>query len=81
VNPLQARRFAQAQGVRAKTDAVDAKMLAVMGNAFVLQPDEPATKIQHDLKELRSFRSAVKAKPAWLRLTDKSLRSMLRLAV
>jgi len=45
VNPLQARRFAQAQGVRAKTDAVDAKMLAVMGNAFVLDPDEPATKI------------------------------------
>jgi transposase len=59
VNPLQARRFAQAQGVRAKTDAVDAKMLAVMGNAFVLQPDEPATKIQHDLRELRAFRSAL----------------------
>lgn len=36
VNPLQARRFAQAQGVRAKTDAVDARMLAVMGNAFAL---------------------------------------------
>jgi len=36
VNPLQARRFAQAQGVRAKTDAVDAKMLAVMGDAFAL---------------------------------------------
>lgn len=59
VNPLQARRFAQAQGVRAKTDAVDAKMLAVMGNAFALIPDEPATKIQHDLKELRSFRSGL----------------------
>ena len=59
VNPLQARRFAQAQGVRAKTDAVDAKMLAAMGNAFALQPDEPATKIQHDLKELRSFRSGL----------------------
>jgi len=45
--------------MRAKTDAVDAKMLAVMGNAFVLQPDEPATKIQHDLRELRAFRSAL----------------------
>jgi transposase len=45
--------------MRAKTDAVDAIMLAVMGNAFVLQPDEPATKIQHDLKELRAFRSAL----------------------
>jgi transposase len=59
VNPLQARRFAQAQGVRAKTDAVDAKMLAVMGDAFALEPDEPAAKIQHDLKELRAFRSGL----------------------
>ena len=49
VNPLQARRLAQAQGVRAKTDAVDAKMLAEMGNVFALEPDEPAEKIQHDL--------------------------------
>jgi transposase len=55
VNPLQARRFAQAQGVRAKTDAVDAKMLAIMGDAFALEPDARAAKIQHDLKELRSF--------------------------
>lgn len=59
VNPLQARRFAQAQGVRAKTDAVDAKMLAVMGDAFALEPDKPAIKIQHDLKELRAFRSGL----------------------
>ena len=59
VNPLQARRFAQAQGVRAKTDAVDARMLAVMGNVFALEPDETATKIQHDLKELRAFRSGL----------------------
>ena len=59
VNPLQARRFAQAQGVRAKTDAVDAKMLADMGHVFALEPDEPAAEIQHDLKELRSFRSGL----------------------
>lgn len=31
VNPLQARRFAQALGQRAKTDRVDARMLAGMG--------------------------------------------------
>lgn len=59
VNPLQARRFAQAQGVRAKTDAVDAKMLAVMGDAFALELDAPAAKIQHDLKELRAFRAGL----------------------
>lgn len=59
VNPLQARRFAQAQGTRAKTDIVDAKMLAIMGNAFALEPDEPTTKLQHDLSELRTFRSGL----------------------
>ncbi len=31
VNPLQARRFAEAHDTRAKTDAVDARMLARMG--------------------------------------------------
>lgn len=35
VNPLQARRFAQAKDVCAKTDAVDAKMLAIMGDALL----------------------------------------------
>ena len=77
-------------------------MLAVMRNAFALEPDERAAKIQYDLKELRSFRSglikdrnsvmsrtktepcpslAVKAKPAWLELISKSLKSMLRLII
>ena len=34
VNPKQARRFAQAIGRLAKTDSVDARMLARMGVAF-----------------------------------------------
>ncbi len=34
VNPLQARRFAQANGKRAKTDKIDAAMLAFMGIAL-----------------------------------------------
>ena len=59
VNPLQARRFAQAHGVRAKTDAVDARMLAVMGDAFVLEPKRPISETQHILKELRAFRSGL----------------------
>ena len=33
VNPLQARRFAEACGTRAKTDALDARGLARMGEA------------------------------------------------
>ena len=36
VNPLQARRFAQACGTRVKTDAVDARMLARFGSALIL---------------------------------------------
>lgn len=59
VNPLHARRFAQARGTRAKTDAVDARMLALMGAAFGLEPDRPARKGHHELKELHIERSAL----------------------
>lgn len=59
VNPLQARRFAQARGTRAKTDAVDARVLAIMGSALDLAPDVPAGKNQHDLKELQIARMAL----------------------
>ncbi len=59
VNPLQARRFAQARGVPAKTDLVDARMLAAMGAAFALEPDRPAPAGQHDLKELQVERCAL----------------------
>ena len=59
VNPLQARRFAQARGTRAKTDAVDARILAVMGAALDLAPDVPAGKNPHDLKALQIARMAL----------------------
>lgn len=59
VNPLQARRFAQAMGTRAKTDAVDARMLAVMGAALDLAPDPPAEQNHHALKELQIARMAL----------------------
>lgn len=59
VNPLQARRFAQARGTRVKTDAVDARILAVMGSALDLVPDLPAGKNQHALKELQIARLAL----------------------
>ena len=59
VNPLQARRFAQASGTRVKTDKVDARMLALMGVAFDLEADKPLTKYQHDLKELHGARAAL----------------------
>ena len=59
VNPLQARRFAQARGTRAKTDAVDARILAMMGAALDLVPDAPEDKEQADLKELQVARMAL----------------------
>jgi len=59
VNPLQARRFAQACGVRTKTDAVDARMLAQMGAAFNLGPDPEPSLEALVLKELRVARLAL----------------------
>lgn len=59
VNPLQARRFAQACGTRAKTDAVDARLLARMGTALDLCPDMPPQENQHDLKQLQVARTAL----------------------
>ncbi len=59
VNPLQARRFVQATGTRAKTDRVDAMMLARMGAAFDLQPDQPASEDAPVLKELQIARTAL----------------------
>jgi len=59
VNPLQARRFAQACGTRVKTDAVDARMLAKMGSALALEPDQPLGEKQYELRELFSSRGAL----------------------
>lgn len=59
VNPLQARRFAQARGTRAKTDPVDARALAEMGAALLLQPQEPVSDTLRVLKELQIARQAL----------------------
>ena len=56
---MQARRFAQARGTRAKTDAVDARILAMMGAALDLEPDAVADKNQPALKELQVARTAL----------------------
>lgn len=59
VNPLQARRFAQACGTRVKTDAVDARVLASMGRALTLEPDPPIDRKQQELKELFNARGGL----------------------
>ena len=52
VNPLQARRFAEAIGRRAKTDAVDAAMLARFGALDELQPRPVVSETLQTMKEL-----------------------------
>ena len=59
VNPLQARRFAEAHGTRAKTDAVDAQMLARMGAAFDLAPQAPCSREARVLRDLNVARAAL----------------------
>ena len=59
VNPLQARRFAEAYGTRARTDAVDARMLARMGAAFDLEPQVPQSRNMRDLRDLHVARAGL----------------------
>ena len=59
VNPKQARRFAQAIGRLAKTDSVDAKMLARMGVVLDLTPQGAEGEDVHDLRELLTARRAL----------------------
>jgi transposase len=59
VNPLQARRFAEACGTRAKTDAVDARILARMGAVLNLEPDPPILENHLVLRDLQVARMAL----------------------
>jgi transposase len=59
VNPLQARRFAEAQGTKAKTDRTDARVLARMGQALNLRPQPPIPESQRVLKELHTARASL----------------------
>ena len=54
-----ARRFAQAMGEGAKTDAVDARVLAAMGDAVELRRVEPRPPALRDLDELVTARDAL----------------------
>jgi transposase len=59
VNPRQARRFAEASGRLAKTDRVDAAMLAKMGAVLELKQQKPKSEILHILRELLTARRAL----------------------
>lgn len=59
VNPRQARRFAEGTGQLAKTDRVDAALLAQMGSLLELEADQPISETQCDLKQLATARQAL----------------------
>ena len=91
VNPLQARRFAEAIGQRAKTDAVDAAMLARFGALDALQTRPIVSQTLSDMKELlvarrglvkdrvaATNRNHVHRAPLLRRLADQRLRQVER---
>ncbi len=61
VNPLHARAFARATGRLAKTDAIDARLLAAMAQALPLTPRPPADLERQALAELHRRRAQLVA--------------------
>ncbi len=59
VNPRQARRFAEVLGTLAKTDPIDAAMLAHMGITLALEPRPVADEQLITLRELLTARRAL----------------------
>ncbi len=59
VNPRQARRFAEATGKLAKTDRLDAAMLARMGALLELEARQARSEVLLELKELYVAREAL----------------------
>lgn len=61
VNPLRARLFAEAAGMLAKTDAIDARLLAVMGAALEPAETPPPPAALEEVRELVNARTAATA--------------------
>lgn len=59
INPRQARHFAEATGKIAKTDAIDAAMLARFGALLEPQVRQPVNEIINEMKELTNARLAL----------------------
>jgi transposase len=87
VNPRQARRFAEATGRLAKTDRMDALMLARMGALLDLKARPVRNLILNDLKDLHMAREALvkdrtaaknRAKTLTLALLKRQNREQLR---
>ena len=59
INPRQARRFAQATGKLAKTDKIDAAMLARFGALLAPEIRQPVSETLYEMKELYNAREAL----------------------
>ena len=83
INPMRARRFAQAAGIAAKTDRVDARLLAMMADRLELQPTPSFQSARHALKSLITRRDQLVAMGAderkrLLQCHDDGVRESLR---
>lgn len=87
VNPRQARRFAEAIGQLAKSDRVDAAMLARLGTTLGLEARPPKSEMLNDLKELQVARQgqmkdrialAHRLQHATIALVKRQLRARIR---
>lgn len=58
VNPLRSRLFAQASGVLAKTDQIDARLLAILGESLEPKATPPCSDALEALQELVHARHA-----------------------
>ena len=66
VNPLRSRLFAEAMGALAKTDAVDARLLAILGESLEPKAVPPSSEAIEELQELVQARSAAVAEASAL---------------
>ena len=79
VNPLRARLFAEATGQLAKTDSVDAAMLARFGEQLAPTTTEPAAEALEELRELVHARAAgVKDHTAFRNRLGEALSTMVK---
>ena len=58
VNPLRSRLFAEAMGALAKTDRVDCRMLAILGESLKPGAATPQSELMETLQELTRCRDA-----------------------
>jgi transposase len=79
VNPLRARLFAEARGRLGKTDAIDARMLALMAEQLSPHPTAPLSPAAEALQELARARAcAVAEKTAIGQRRDVAATAFLR---